>query len=105
MQHIHTSAVSKEAEQEWVKRSLSTLRKLSYQPVKGWYSPAYSESHDTLDLVAAEGCSTSGWVNDDMPYRLETKAGPSPCRMPTRSATCSSSTSLPTARSEQVMDH
>ena len=64
-------------EREWVDRCLSTLRRLSGQPVKGWYSPAYSETHDTLDLVAAEGCDyVCDWVNDDMPYRLETKAGP-----------------------------
>jgi allantoinase len=77
MDHIHASGVSREVEREWVERSLSTLRKLSGQPVKGWYSPAYSESHDTLDLITAEGCEyVCDWVNDDMPYRLETKAGP-----------------------------
>ena len=79
MNHIHTTGVAQETEREWVQRSLSTLRRLSGQPVKGWYSPAYSESHDTLDLVAAEGCEyVCDWVNDDMPYRLETKAGPDP---------------------------
>jgi allantoinase len=77
MNHIHMTGVSREAEQEWVAHSISTLRRLSGQPVKGWYSPAYSETHDTLDLVAAEGCEyVCDWVNDDMPYRLETKAGP-----------------------------
>src|SRR5215475_12290579 len=56
MNHIHTTGVSREAEQEWVRRSISSLRRLSGQPVTGWYSPAYSESNDTLDLVATEGC-------------------------------------------------
>jgi peptidoglycan/xylan/chitin deacetylase (PgdA/CDA1 family) len=76
MNHIHASGVSPEIEHEWVVRSLSTLRRLSGQQVRGWYSPAYSETHITLDLVAAEGCDyVCDWVNDDMPYRVETKAG------------------------------
>jgi len=77
MNHIHASGLSCEVERDWVARSLATLRRLSGQQVKGWYSPAYSETHDTLDLVAAEGCDyVCDWVNDDLPYRLETKSGP-----------------------------
>ena len=77
MNHIHMTGIAPETEREWVAHAISTLRKLSGQPVTGWYSPAYSESHDTLDLVAAEGCEyVCDWVNDDMPYRLETKGGP-----------------------------
>jgi allantoinase len=77
MSHIHAGGVSPEIEHEWVVRSLSTLRRLSGQLVRGWYSPAYSETHNTLDLVAAEGCNyVCDWVNDDMPYQVVTKAGP-----------------------------
>ena len=77
MSHIHASGVSPEIEREWVARSLSTLRRLSGQQVRGWYSPAYSETHNTLDLVVAEDCDyVCDWVNDDMPYQVETKAGP-----------------------------
>ncbi len=77
MNHIHATGIGREVEQEWVKHSLSTLRRLSGQPVNGWYSPAHSETHDTPDLDAAEGCDyVSDRVNDDMPYQLETKAGP-----------------------------
>src|SRR5689334_18215659 len=56
MNHIHAGGVSPETEREWVATSLSTLRRLSGQQVRGWYSPAYSQTHNTLDLVAAEGC-------------------------------------------------
>jgi allantoinase len=77
MNHIHASGISPEIEGEWVARSLSTLRRLSGQQVRGWYSPANSETHNTLDLVAAAGCDyVCDWVNDDMPYQVETKAGP-----------------------------
>jgi hypothetical protein len=77
MHHIHATGVPRELEREWVEGSLSSLRTLSGQPVKGWYSPAYSESSSTLDLVAAAGCEyVCDWVNDDMPYALGTEAGP-----------------------------
>jgi peptidoglycan/xylan/chitin deacetylase (PgdA/CDA1 family) len=77
MNHIHAGGIPPEVEREWVKRSLAVLRSLSSQPVKGWYSPAFSQSPDTLELVAAEGCEyVCDWVNDDMPYRLDTRASP-----------------------------
>jgi peptidoglycan/xylan/chitin deacetylase (PgdA/CDA1 family) len=77
MQHIHTTRIPRELERDWIERCLATLRRLSGQPVKGWYSPAHSESRDTLDLVAAAGCDyVCDWVNDDMPYALGTEAGP-----------------------------
>src|SRR5205085_10484299 len=76
MNHVHATGVGRDVEREWVERSLATLRKLSGQPVKGWYSPASSESHDPPDLVAAAGCDyICDWVNDDLPYRFETSAG------------------------------
>jgi allantoinase len=77
MSHIHATGIDREVELEWVERCLSTLRNLSGQPVKGWYSPANSETHDTLDLVAAAGCEyVCDWANDDMPYQLDSKFGP-----------------------------
>jgi peptidoglycan/xylan/chitin deacetylase (PgdA/CDA1 family) len=77
MSHIHAAGIGREVEQDWVERCLSSLRSLSGQPVKGWYSPAYSETGDTLDLVAAAGCEyVCDWVNDDMPFRLNAKSAP-----------------------------
>ena len=77
MAHIHATGVDEEVERAWVRQSLNSLREVSGQPVAGWLSPASSQSANTLDLVAKEGCSfVCDWVNDDMPYRLETKAGP-----------------------------
>ena len=76
MNHIHATGVSEDQEREWVRQALASLRQLSGQAVPGWYSPAHSQSANTLDLVAAEGCSyVCDWVNDDMPYRLQTKSG------------------------------
>lgn len=42
----------------------------------GWMSPARSESHATPALLAEAGLDyVCDWVNDDMPYKMSTKAG------------------------------
>jgi peptidoglycan/xylan/chitin deacetylase (PgdA/CDA1 family) len=57
------------AERELVAKSLATLRDVSGRPVRGWLSPARSESHATLDLLAEAGLDyVCDWANDDMPY-------------------------------------
>jgi peptidoglycan/xylan/chitin deacetylase (PgdA/CDA1 family) len=77
MNHLHAGNLSIEEERQWVQSSLATLRRLSGQPVTGWHSPAYSQTGNTLDLVAAEGAQyVCDWVNDDMPYVMQTKSGP-----------------------------
>ncbi len=76
MSRIHATGIDVETERGWVQHSLTTLRQLSGQPVTGWYSPAHSESHATLDLVADAGCRyVCDWVNDDMPYSMQTASG------------------------------
>jgi len=43
---------------------------------RGWLSPALSESHRTLDLLAAAGIEYVGnWVNDEQPYPMRVKSG------------------------------
>jgi peptidoglycan/xylan/chitin deacetylase (PgdA/CDA1 family) len=55
-----------------ISRSLQTLGK--FGKVRGWLSPAKSESHKTLDLLAEAGIEyVCDWVNDDLPYPM--KAG------------------------------
>jgi peptidoglycan/xylan/chitin deacetylase (PgdA/CDA1 family) len=57
------------AERELVAKSLATLRDVSGRPVRGWLSPARSESLATLDLLAEAGLDyVCDWANDDMPY-------------------------------------
>jgi len=76
MDSIHWSGLGKEAENELVKKSVDSLRKLSGQEIKGWLSPAKNESADTPDLLAANGIEYfSDWVNDDMPYQFRTDNG------------------------------
>jgi allantoinase len=43
---------------------------------RGWLSPALTETHNTLDLLAAEGVDYVGdWVNDEQPYDMRVKTG------------------------------
>ena len=70
MDHLHFEGMADE--KALISKSLGVLRKFS--KVRGWLSPAKSESKATLDLLAAEGIDyVCDWVNDDMPYAM--KAG------------------------------
>lgn len=67
MDAVHHAGMDDEA--GVVARSLDILRR--HGAVRGWLSPAQSESHRTLDLLAAAGIEyVCDWVNDDMPYPL-----------------------------------
>ena len=70
MDHLHYEGMTDE--KALISKSLDVLRQFS--KVRGWLSPAKSESKATLDLLAAEGIDyVCDWVNDDMPYPM--KAG------------------------------
>lgn len=70
MDHLHHEGMTDEA--SLIKKSLDVLGK--YGKVRGWLSPAKSESKATLDLLAAEGIDyVCDWVNDDLPYEVKTK--------------------------------
>lgn len=67
MDHLHYEGMAEE--KSLISKSLEILRKTS--KVRGWLSPAKSESRSTLDLLAAEGIDyVCDWVNDDMPYAM-----------------------------------
>ena len=77
MGHIHHGQVPEAEEAAWVEEATALLRARFGDALRGWHSPAHSESHRTPDLVAKAGYGwTSGWVNDDLPYEFATGAGP-----------------------------
>jgi peptidoglycan/xylan/chitin deacetylase (PgdA/CDA1 family) len=68
MDSLHYEGMADEAAA--VSRSLQILGK--FGKVRGWLSPAKSESHQTLDLLAQAGIEyVCDWVNDDMPYPMQ----------------------------------
>jgi allantoinase len=77
MSTIHHGGLAREAEKEIIAAAAATLRRASGQKVPGWHSPAHSQSLNTLELVAAAGFAyVMDWINDDLPYAVNTKAGP-----------------------------
>ena len=76
MDTAHAGGLEESEERELVQRSLSRLRELTGQPVRGWLSPGKLNSPNTPDLIAAEGIEYfSDWVNDELPYRWNTASG------------------------------
>lgn len=55
---------------------VDTIAKHTGARPRGWLSPALSESHRTLDLLAAAGIEYVGnWVNDEQPYPMRVASG------------------------------
>ncbi|WP_421706776.1 polysaccharide deacetylase family protein [Algihabitans sp.] len=76
MDHLHHGGQDRDEEADIVRRALETLRELSGRPIRGWLSPARSQSWNTLDLLAENGVAyCADWVNDDLPYPVTTQSG------------------------------
>lgn len=76
MDHLHYGGQDLEEETTIVQRSIDTLRTLTGKPVRGWLSPARSQSWNTPDLLTDNGIEyCCDWVNDDMPYPFHTRNG------------------------------
>jgi peptidoglycan/xylan/chitin deacetylase (PgdA/CDA1 family) len=85
MDHLHHAGLSRDDEQVLIAQTLKVLREASGQPVRGWLSPAKSQSGATPELLVEAGLDyCCDWVNDDMPYRMTAGGGnliamPHPC--------------------------
>jgi len=76
MDHLHHGGLAEADERRWIEQALGILRKATGGAVRGWLSPAKSESFATPDLLAEAGIEyLCDWVNDDMPYAMRTRAG------------------------------
>jgi allantoinase len=76
MDHLHHGGLAEADERQLITQTLAILRQASGQPVRGWLSPAKSESMNTPDLLAEAGVDyLCDWVNDDMPYAMRTRSG------------------------------
>jgi allantoinase len=76
MDHLHFGGMPSGEEQRLVEETLSILRRVSGQKIRGWLSPGRSESFATPDLVREAGIDyVCDWVNDDMPYEMQTASG------------------------------
>lgn len=75
MDTLHHGDMPEAEEAGLVDRSLETLRSAGCT-VRGWLSPAGSQSRATPDLLAGNGIDyMADWINDDMPYPFRTRTG------------------------------
>jgi peptidoglycan/xylan/chitin deacetylase (PgdA/CDA1 family) len=67
---------SEEEEKQLIKNVVDTIKTSTGRQPRGWLSPALSESHRTLDILAENGIQYVGnWVNDEQPYPMRVKSG------------------------------
>jgi len=81
MAHGQSNSVLTNAQPEAEERAviadvLETIAKHTGKRSRGWLSPALTESHRTLDLLAEAGVEyIADWCNDEQPYRMKTRSG------------------------------
>lgn len=75
---IHQRSLGVEAsEGELIAEALDKLESFTGKRPRGWMSPGWSETFDTLDHLREHGVEyVCQWVIDDIPTRLKTKHGP-----------------------------
>ena len=75
---IHQRALSAESDEATlIKQTVEKLASFTGKRPRGWMSPGWSETFDTLDHLRANGIEyVCQWVIDDIPTRLQTKHGP-----------------------------
>jgi peptidoglycan/xylan/chitin deacetylase (PgdA/CDA1 family) len=67
---------SEDEERQLIKDVVDTIKAGTGQQPRGWLSPALSESHRTLDILAQHGIQYVGnWVNDEQPYPMRVRTG------------------------------
>lgn len=77
MDHLHYQGLAVDDEKKQIATTMEILRNATGRKIRGWLSPAKSQSFATPDLIAAAGIEyCCDWVNDDMPYAMRTESGP-----------------------------
>jgi len=75
----NSTLINKQTEEEeraLIAHVVGTIERASGKRPRGWLSPALSESHSTLDLLAENKIEyVANWVNDEQPYPMRVKGG------------------------------
>ena len=77
--YLHEAANDKPVEEQayWLDRQVEVIKRLTGKAPRGWRGPLYSASQHTPRLLAERGfLYDSTLMGDDVPYVLETAAGP-----------------------------
>jgi peptidoglycan/xylan/chitin deacetylase (PgdA/CDA1 family) len=77
MDCVHHGGLDEARERQWIADTLAALSPHAPGGIRGWLSPARSQSQRTPELLREAGLQwCSDWVNDELPYRFETAHGP-----------------------------
>lgn len=77
MDSVHHGGLHPDHEADLVRRSLDALAPYAGSKIRGWLSPARSQSQQTPELLRAAGIDwCADWVNDELPYPMTTAGGP-----------------------------
>ncbi len=72
MNSLHYGGMDPAVERDQIAKTTDILRQSSGQAITGWYSPARSQSENTLELLSEYGLDyMCDWVNDDLPYKMK----------------------------------
>jgi peptidoglycan/xylan/chitin deacetylase (PgdA/CDA1 family) len=75
----NSTLINKQSEAEeraLIAQVVGTIEKTTGARPRGWLSPALSESHRTLDILAENKIEyVANWVNDEQPYPMRVKTG------------------------------
>jgi len=70
------SEVPPHEERALIAESLGRIARATGRKPAGWLGAGLQETWNTLDHLAAEGCTyVADWVNDDQPYLMQLEAG------------------------------
>jgi peptidoglycan/xylan/chitin deacetylase (PgdA/CDA1 family) len=74
---VHQRGLGNESDEEaLINNAIDKLTRFTGKRPRGWMSPGWSETFDTLDFLRAAGIEyVCQWVIDDIPIRLTTKHG------------------------------
>jgi len=76
MDHVHFGGLDEARERAWIADTMAVLAPHAPGGIRGWLSPARSQSQNTPELLREAGFGwCSDWVNDELPYRFETGNG------------------------------
>ena len=71
------SGISEDDERKIIEESFAALEKITGKRPRGWLSIARSQSFNTPKLLVEAGAEyMCDWVNDELPYRFQSEAGP-----------------------------
>jgi allantoinase len=77
MDSVHYGGLDEARETQYIADSLAALAPYTDKPIRGWISPARSQSQNTPELLKNAGLQWFGdWVNDELPYPFSTANGP-----------------------------